>query len=113
VIIGYKWPDYYAEGSQLSYKVINALSEKDMDSLRATLCDITLETENIDAQIQAGFNFFKGKATFGKVGKLAGHELYDGDYDYHTTVIEAYEGISQISIISDDGMEVIIGERLD
>ena len=155
VIIGYKWPDYYKEGSHYARSVIEALSQGDTEALKDELCQQTLEIDHIDAQIQAGFDFFEGKCFFGDIGEADDPTVYDGKYDVHSTVIEdervedhvpvrtlltvysknimtdtgriyemelyayllfvgneAYEGISQIKISSDEGRELIIGERL-
>lgn len=82
--IGYKWPSYYNEGRDMSYKVIKAFSENDMDGLKSMFCAKTSEIVDIDAQIQAGLSFFEGKATMGKVeGK---NTVYDGNHDYRTSV---------------------------
>lgn len=55
----------------MSYKVIKAFSESDMEGLKSMLYDKALEIADIDDQIQTGFSFFEGKATMGKVeGKI-------------------------------------------
>lgn len=152
--IGYEWPSYYKEGSELSHKVVTALSENDIDGLKSMFCGKTLDIVDINEQVQNGLNFFEGKATMGKVeGK---NIVYDGNHDFHTTVSddeivknyeptrtsisvfnenietnsgkiysmefyayllytgdESFEGISQITIISEDGTKQVIGERLD
>ncbi|SHO51614.1 DUF5104 domain-containing protein [Anaerocolumna xylanovorans] len=84
--IGYKWPSYYREGSDMSYKVINAFSENDIDGLKSMFCAKTLEIADIDEQIQKGFDFFEGKATMGKVE--GENIVYDGNHDYDTSVSE-------------------------
>lgn len=82
--IGYQWPSYYSDGSEMSYKVITAFSEKDIAGLKSLLCTKTLDMVDINKQINTGFNFFEGKATMGKVdGKDI---VYDGNHDYNTTV---------------------------
>jgi hypothetical protein len=82
--IGYKWPSYYDEGSELAYKVITALSNNDIDGVKSVLCGKTLDKGDINEQIQSGMEFFEGKATMGKVeGKS---KVYDGKHDYDTTV---------------------------
>ncbi len=69
MIIGYKWPDIYKEGSHYANKVIEALGEDNAEALKEELCQPTLEIEDIDAQIQAGFDFFEGKCFFGDIGE--------------------------------------------
>ncbi len=88
LIIGYTWPDYYSEGSDISLDVINALSDKDMAGLKALFCPKTQKINNFDEQIRNALTFFVGKATMGKVGTRDGNDLYDGDYDYTTSVLE-------------------------
>lgn len=156
LIIGYSWPSYYSDAQDLSVKVIKALSEKDTASLKSVFCSKTQTAADFDNQIQSAFDFFKGKATFGKVGTSNGHDLYDGKHDFRTTVAdkevvnnhapictfitvhnenietdaskiyklefyayllnngdETYQGISQITITSNDGKKLVIGEKLD
>lgn len=85
--IGYGWPSYNDDGLQLSYKIVTAFSENDMDRLKSALSTKTQDIGDINEQIQNGFKFFEGKATMGKVRR--GNKIYDdGNHDYHTTVHE-------------------------
>lgn len=152
--IGYRWPSYYPEGSELSHKVISAFSENDIAGLKSMFCKRTLDISDINEQLQTAIEFFEGKATLGMV---EGESLvYDRDHDYTTTVNEketiknneairtsisvynenietdagriyslefyanllfsedkASEGISQIIITDEDGVQQVIGERID
>ncbi len=152
--IGYRWPSYYTDGSELSYKAITAFSENDIAGLKAMLCNKTLDIADINEQLQTGIEFFEGKATMGMVGGES--EVFDRDHDYTTTVndeeivknneairtsisvfnenietdsgriysLEFYanllfsddkasEGISQIIITDEAGIQQVIGERID
>ncbi|MFT4145110.1 MAG: DUF5104 domain-containing protein [Mobilitalea sp.] len=82
--IGYRWPSYYTEGSELSYKVITAFGENDIAGLKFLFCNRTLDIADINEQIQTGIDFFDGKATMGMVDNES--IVYDGDHDYTTTV---------------------------
>jgi len=84
--IGYRWPLHYDEGLDLSIDVVKCFDERDADGLKAMLCTKTQQTEGIDRQIQSGLNFLEGRATFGKVGTVDGHDLFDGDHDWNAYV---------------------------
>ncbi len=152
--IGYRWPSYYPEGSELSHRVIAAFSENDFTGLKSMFCNKTLDITDINEQLQTAIEFFDGKATIGMVDGES--KVYDRDHDYTTTVndeeivknneairtticvfnenietdagriysLEFYanllfsedkasEGISQIIIIDENGMQQVIGEKID
>jgi hypothetical protein len=71
-------------GRDMSYKLITAFSDHDMNGIKSMLCAKTFEMADIDTQIQDGLSFFKGKATMGAV--KGNSSLYDGKNDYQTTV---------------------------
>ncbi len=84
VKIGYRWPSYYHEASELSHKVISAFSENDIAGLKSMFCKRTLDITDINEQLQTAIEFFEGKATLGMV---EGESLdYNRDHDYTTTV---------------------------
>lgn len=57
-----------------------------MNGLKELLCDKTLGIAGMDQQIQELLDFYEGKATFGKVGNVDGHDVYDGDHYWHVSV---------------------------
>lgn len=82
--IGYKWPIYFNEGRDMSYDIIEAFSNNNIDGLKSKFCAKTLKTVDIDAQIKEALDFFEGKATMGKV---QGTDLkYDGNHSCNILV---------------------------
>lgn len=127
---------------QMSKDVLNCFSENDAQSLRALFCLKTQGLTDIDKQILAGFDFFKGSVVSFNEEDLSGYEgesIESGKTtflerswrikDIKTDVGETYEieinayiicdedksreGISQIIITDDDGKELVIGNRID
>ena len=89
VIIGYEWPDYYDEGSQMAYDIVTALNEDDAESLKGVLAWETRMEENVDGQIARAMDFVEGRALMGRV---EGDGLeYNGKHDYDTKVREEEE----------------------
>lgn len=89
VIIGYEWPDYYDEGSQMAYDIVTALNEDDAESLKGVLTWETRMEENVDGQIARAMDFVEGRALMGRV---EGDGLeYNGKHDYDTKVREEEE----------------------
>jgi hypothetical protein len=71
----------------MSVEIVKKFDARDKNGLKAILCATTLDIEDIDKQIQGGFDLYEGKATWGKVGTdQQGHELYDGTHDWHASV---------------------------
>ena len=98
LVIGYKWPSYYNDGRDLSSKVIAALSDNDLTSLKKQFCEKSLAALDIDEQLESALIFFEGNAIRGRI-EGPDSRFYDGKYDYHTfvsdnEVIENYEPIS-------------------
>lgn len=85
-LIGYQWTTYDYEGSTLAHQAIQAISDKNLDALKSLLCAKALENNDIENQIQAGFQFFEGKATFGEVKNKPG--VFDGNHDFHAVVTD-------------------------
>jgi hypothetical protein len=113
--IGYKWPIYYNDGRDMSYKVVKAFSDKDMDGLKSMFCAKTLKAADIDAQIQMGLSFFKGKATMGKTGTVDGHDTFDGNHDYRTYVtdheiVKSHEPICTSISVMNENIETDTGK---
>ncbi len=124
---------------EITKDVLKCFSEKDTKSLKALLCAKTQGMTDIDEQILAGFNLFKGRVTsFNE--DLLGYEgdstekgikirlerswnvediVTDAGENYeifiHTYIIydndKNREGISQITITSSGGTELEIGYK--
>jgi hypothetical protein len=87
LVIGYQWPLHDNDGRDMSVEIVKKFDARDKNGLKAILCATTLDIEDIDKQIQGGFDLYEGKATWGKVGTdQQGHELYDGTHDWHASV---------------------------
>ena len=82
--IGYRWTTYNAEGSTLAHRAIQAISDGDVEALQALFCQKSLNHQEIIRQMQEGFSFFKGKATFGEDPDSPGR--YDGNHDFRVRV---------------------------
>ncbi len=117
--------------------VLNSFSEKDKNALKGLFCEKTRGLEDIDEQILAGFDLFKGKvASFDDhIMAYEGSSIENGEitflerawnvfdivtdegkvYEFYIEVYVTYEGdkkregISQITITSSDGAELKIG----
>ncbi len=59
-------------------KEYKAISEENLDGLKELFCAKSLENNDIEDQMQSGFKFFKGKATFGEVKP----GFFDGNHDF-------------------------------
>ncbi|MDF2820128.1 MAG: hypothetical protein K0R15_569 [Clostridiales bacterium] len=87
LVIGYRWPLHDNEGRDMSIEIVKKFDARDKNGLKVMLCATTLDIEDIDKQIQAGLDFYEGKATWGKVGTdYQGHELYNGKHDWYSSV---------------------------
>ena len=83
-VIGYWWTTYDYEGSTLSYNAIKAISHKNSDALKSLFCAEILENSTIENQMQSGFVFFEGEATFGEIKNKPG--TFDGNYNFRGLV---------------------------
>ena len=86
-----------------------------MKTLKSVFCKKTLDSINIDQQIQDAFNFFKGTYTQGKVKGLFGTEYVDGNHDYHTTVsdnetVQNHEPTSTSIFVVNKNIQTDIGK---
>jgi hypothetical protein len=82
--IGYIWPDHYQEGTNMSRKIVGMFDAGDKAGLKSLFCAKSLETADINQQIQEAFDFYQGIAIAGKVDDP--NIVYDGKHDYHTSV---------------------------
>lgn len=81
--IGYGWNESYCyDASVAAYSAIKAVSDGDMSALKKTFCAQLIESEDIENQAQAAFEFFDGNATFGSTTDKRSDELYDGNHDF-------------------------------
>ena len=81
--VGYKWDAYDYDVAALAKKAILAISDGNIDKLKSLFCTKSLESADIENQMKESFNFFEGKATFGK-NKETG--TYDGNHDFDTKI---------------------------
>ncbi len=86
--IGYGWPLHYDEGRDWAALIVRALDSRDALQLNFRFCDQIREEETIDQEVQACLDFIEGRVTFGKAGKINGHQVVDLNHSYSTTVID-------------------------
>ena len=82
--IGYRWTKYDYDGITLAHNAVKAISDEDLNGLKALFCAKSLENNDIENQMQSGFKFFEGKATFGEVKGQPG--TFDGNHDFRSEV---------------------------
>ena len=128
------------EGKKQSEDLLKYLSDKDEDGLKSMFCEKTASSSSFDKQIKVAIDVVNGKVTSSNIlinssersvkdGKTTSLDISAHISEIETDVGKVYdirfysylvnseyedkEGISMLTIKSDDGKECIVGKLVD